>query len=73
MEDRKVTWNSQKDFMKGKSCLTDLVAFYNDMIHASDRGRAADVACRDLVKPLTLSHSTPMAKLVLPRLVRVDE
>jgi len=29
VKDKKVTWNSQKDFMKGKSFLTDLFAFYN--------------------------------------------
>jgi len=29
MEDREVIWDSKQDFTKGKSCLTNLVAFYD--------------------------------------------
>lgn len=29
MKEKKVTGNSQKEFTKGKTCLTNLIAFYN--------------------------------------------
>lgn len=33
---------NQHDFIKGKSCLTSLVAFY-DSYSVSDKGRVADI------------------------------
>lgn len=31
--------------MEGKSCLTDMIAFYNEMSGVMDEGRAVDVVC----------------------------
>lgn len=59
MGDKKVSWKSHKVFMKGKSSLANLVAFYKEVTGTLNRGRAAGVACTDLVRPLThtLQHA----------------
>lgn len=43
IKDKKVISYSQYVFMKEKSGLTNLIAFYNEMIHVADEGRTADV------------------------------
>jgi len=43
MEENKVIWSSQYAFTKGKSCLTNLIAFYDGMTGWVDEGRAVDV------------------------------
>lgn len=40
MEDRKGSESSQDGFMKGKSCLTRLMALYNEVTSLVDEGRA---------------------------------
>lgn len=47
MEDRKVIRDSQHGFTEGKSCLTNLVAFYNGAVVLVDKGGATDVICLD--------------------------
>lgn len=41
MKDKKVIWNSQYGFTKGKFWLTSLIAFYNEMTGCVGKGRAA--------------------------------
>jgi len=43
IKDKKVICSSQCGFTKGKSCLTNLIAFYNKMSSLVHEGRAMDV------------------------------
>lgn len=40
LKDKKVTVSSQHGFMKGKSCLTNLIVLYNEMMSSIDEVRA---------------------------------
>lgn len=40
--DKKVIWASQRGFTKVKSCLTNLIAFHDEMTGLLDEGRAVD-------------------------------
>jgi len=64
VEEKKVIRSSQHGFTKGKSCLTNLIAFYNGMTGWVDEGRAMDVVYLDFTKAFdTVSHNVPLGKL----------
>ncbi|CAM5177829.1 unnamed protein product [Eretmochelys imbricata] len=58
LDERKVIRNSQHGFTKGKSCLTNLIAFYDEITGSVDEGKAVDVLFLDFSKAFDrISHS----------------
>ncbi|CAM5165392.1 unnamed protein product [Natator depressus] len=55
LEERKVIRNSQHGFTKGKSCLTNLIAFYDEITGSVDGGKQWTCCSLTLAKLLTRS------------------
>jgi len=60
-----VTGGNQHGFTVGKSCLTDLLAFFDRVTSPTDKRRATDVIRLDLYKVFdTVPHDILVTKLV---------
>ena len=69
MKDKKVTGSSQHGFTKGKSWLTNLINFHDEMTSLVDKGKTVDIVYLAFSKAFnTVSHKILTEKLLMYRL-----
>ena len=66
IKDKKIITSSQHGFTKGKSCLINLINFYDEMTSLVDEGRAVDIVYLEFNK----AFDTVFQKILIEKLLK---